>query len=305
MEIPTDFTLGFRIPDYKGEIPVKSPTNIPFRQIFTSKEMKKNPSKLAVTLGMSGQNTIEVVDLRTLIHVLIGGTTGSGKSMLLHTWICSLLMRATSNEVRMILIDPKRVELSVYNGIPHLLTPVIEDPDKGVSALLWVTNEMERRFNILAETGVRNIEGYNEISGFQAMPYIVVVIDEFSDLMAYNSKKTDEMIRNLAMMARAVGIHLVISTSRVGAEVYPDVMSVLMPTHIAFNTASSKSSKILVGRYIRSEWADATVLLGSGDMYFEGFDTDVTLKRVQGAFISEGEVKNIVSYIKNNNHVDL
>jgi len=290
--------LDSSIPDYNGEIPVKYPTNIPFKQIFTSPEMKNNPCKLAMTLGMSEQNQIEVVDLREMVHVLIGGTTGSGKSMLLNTWICSLLMRTTPNEVRIILIDPIRVELSRYNGIPHLLTPVIQEPDKCISALLWAMKEMDRRYDVFTEIGVRNIDAYNELSGFEAMPFIVIIVDEFSDLMAYNSKETDDMVSKLAMMSRVVGIHLIISTSRVGKDVYPDVMSAQVQTHIAFNTFDSEASKRLVGRYIKSEWADATVLLGSGDMFFEGFDKDVIIKRVQGAFISEGEIQNIVSYLK-------
>ena len=262
-----------------------------FTQVLASRQMQSKKSKLAVTLGISGQSHPEIVNLHDLSHVLIGGTTGSGKSMLLHTWICSLLMRTTPQEVRLILVDPKRVELLGYDGMPHLLTPVLLEMDKCISALMWMKKEMENRYKQLNEVGVKNIDEYNKLSGFQALPYIVVIIDEFSDLMAYDGKKVDTIMRLLAMMSRATGIHTVISTSRVGKDVYPGEMKAFFPTHIAFNTADKKASNLIL------DMEGAELLLGSGDMFIQ-LPGKVKVKRVQGAYISEKEVDKIVTFSK-------
>jgi len=276
------------------DIPLKDFVSIPFKYVITSKEMRTNTSKLAVSLGLSATNTVEVASLEDLTHVMIGGTTGSGKSMLLHSWICSLLMRTTPEEVRFMLIDPKRVEFIGYNGLPHLLSPIITDSDKAIDALTWVHDEMEKRYRVFTEVGVRNIGSYNELSDFQALPYIVMMIDEFSDLMAYDGRAVEKVVNSLAQMARATGIHSVISTSRLAQDVYTDMIRANILTHIAFNTISRKDSQKII------DISGAEYLLGNGDMFIQ-FPGEAHVKRIQGAMISEKEIYDIVSFIKENN----
>lgn len=263
-----------------------------FTRVLTSDDMRREKSKLAVTLGISGQNHPEIVNLNDLRHVLIGGTTGSGKSTLLNTWICSLLMRTTPQEVRLILMDPKRVELPEYNGIPQLLTPVIQESDKGVSALRWAIKETDNRYKLFSEIGVRNIDAHNQLSGFQTIPYIVIFIDEFSDLICCEPK-TEKLVCDLVQMGAVAGIHMVLLTSSPREEVYPKALMASFPTRIAFNVSRIEDSiKVL-------KIAGAEKLLGKGDMLIR-LPNKTGVKRVQGAFISEGEINNIVNFLRKN-----
>ena len=190
--------------------------------MLVSDVMKTSKSKLTVALGLNVAGEPTVADITKMPHVLIAGATGSGKSVAINAFIASILFRASPAEVKFILVDPKRVELTGYDGIPHLLTPVITDPEKVVSALKWSLQEMERRYKLFAEVKVRNIAAYNELSGFQAMPYIVIVIDELADIMLFAPSEVEDSITRIAQMARAVGIHLVLATQR------PPPMSLLV-----------------------------------------------------------------------------
>lgn len=194
------------------EIPNRSLEVVTLRTMLAAAVMQKSKSKLTVSMGLDVSGAPVVADITKMPHVLVAGTTGSGKSVLINAFITSLLFRASPAEVKLILVDPKRVEFTGYNGIPHLLTPVIVEPEKILSALKWATSEMDRRYKLFSERGVRNIEGYNELSGFQALPYIVVVIDELADLMMFAPVEVEDAIARIAQMARATGIHLVIAT---------------------------------------------------------------------------------------------
>src|SRR5690606_13881257 len=194
------------------EIPNRSLQFVGLREMLESKVMQQAKSKLSIPLGLNVSGEPVVADISKMPHVLIAGTTGSGKSVMVNTIIASILFSASPNEVRFIMIDPKRVELTGYNDIPHLLSPVVVEADKSVSALKWALKEMDKRYTKFAEAGVKNIDGYNELSGFQAIPYIVIVMDELADLMALAPVEVEDSIARLAQMARATGIHLVLAT---------------------------------------------------------------------------------------------
>ncbi len=202
-----------------------------------------------------------------------------------------MLFRTTPQEVRLILVDPKRVELTGYNGIPHLLTPVIVEIDQTISALKWALSEMDRRYKLFAEVGVRNIDGYNELSGFQALPFIVIFIDELADLMAYAPVEVEDAITRLAQMARAVGIHLVLSTQRPSVDVITGLIKANIPARIAFNVSSMIDSRVII------DMPGAEKMLGRGDMLFIPPDQAKPV-RIQGAFVSEPEVRKVVEYLK-------
>ncbi len=274
------------------EIPNRSLELVTLKHMLESEEVKKSKSKLTVALGLDVSGHPKIVDLSKMPHVLIAGTTGSGKSVLINSWICSFLFRTTPAEVRLILVDPKRVELTGYNGIPHLLSPVIVEIDQTLSALKWATAEMERRYKLFAEVGVRNIDGYNELSGFQAIPYIVIIIDELADLMAYSPVEVEDAITRLAQMARAVGIHLVLSTQRPSVDVITGLIKANIPSRIAFNVSSMIDSRVII------DMPGAEKLLGRGDMLYIPPD-QAKPSRIQGAFVSEPEVKKVVEYLKN------
>lgn len=273
------------------EIPNRSLELVTLKQMLESEDMKKAKSKLTVALGLDVSGHPKVIDLAKMPHVLIAGTTGSGKSVLVNSWICSLLFRTTPSEIRLILVDPKRVELTGYNGIPHLLSPVIVEIDQTLSALKWALAEMERRYKLFAEVGVRNIDGYNELSGFQAIPYIVIVIDELADLMAYSPVEVEDSITRLAQMARAVGIHLVLSTQRPSVDVITGLLKANIPSRIAFNVSSMIDSRVII------DMPGAEKLLGRGDMLYIPPD-QAKPARIQGAFVSEPEVRKVVEYLK-------
>lgn len=277
------------------EIPNRSLEVVTLRTMLASNAMQKNKSKLAVSMGLDVSGNPLIADIAKMPHVLVAGTTGSGKSVLINSFICSLLFRASPQEVKLILVDPKRVEFSSFNGIPHLLTPVIVEPEKILSALKWAMGEMDRRYKLFAERSVRNIEGYNELSGFQALPYIVIVIDELADLMMFAPVEIEDAIARIAQMARATGIHLVIATQRPSVNVITGLIKANIPCRIAFNVSSMIDSRVII------DSPGAEKLLGRGDMLFMPPES-ARPTRIQGAYVSEKEVKKLVDFLKNNNY---
>ncbi|CAN5182389.1 DNA translocase FtsK [soil metagenome] len=277
------------------EIPNRSLEVVTLRTMLASSAMQKNKSKLAVSMGLDVSGTPLIADITKMPHVLVAGTTGSGKSVLVNSFICSLLFRASPQEVKMIMVDPKRVEFTAYNGIPHLLTPVIVENEKILSALKWSMGEMDRRYKLFAERGVRNIESYNELSGFQALPYIVIIIDELADLMMFAPVEVEDAIARLAQMARATGIHLVIATQRPSVNVITGLIKANVPCRIAFNVSSMIDSRVII------DSPGAEKLLGRGDMLYVPPES-AKPTRIQGAYVSEKEVKKLVDFLKDNNY---
>ncbi len=273
------------------EIPNRSLEVVPLRTMLSSQTMQKAKSKLTVAMGLDVSGNPVVADIAKMPHVLIAGTTGSGKSYLMNAFICSMLFRASPQEVKMILVDPKRVEFTQYNGIPHLLTPVIVEPEKILSALKWAMGEMDRRYKLFAERGVRNIDSYNELSGFQALPYVVIVVDELADLMMLAPVEVEDAIARLAQMARATGIHLVIATQRPSVNVITGLIKANIPTRIALNVSSQIDSRVIL------DGPGAEKLLGRGDMLYVPPDAAKPY-RIQGSYVSEKEVQRLVGYLK-------
>ena len=273
------------------EIPNRGLEFVTLKKMLTSDTMRKAKSKLSVALGLDVSGTPLIADIGKMPHVLVAGTTGSGKSVLLNSWICSLLFRTTPAEVRLILVDPKRVELVQYNDLPHLLTPVIVDRDKILSALRWATQEMERRYKQFAEVGVRNIDSFNELSGFQALPYIVIFIDELAELMGYAPVEVEDTICRIAQMARATGIHLVIATQRPSVDVITGLIKANVPSRISFNVSSMIDSRVII------DMPGAERLLGRGDMLYVPPEQSKPM-RIQGTYVSEKEVAKVVEFFK-------
>ena len=282
--IPGKSLVGIEVPNASLEV-------VMLKTVVASDEMKKHKSKLAVTLGKdTGSNPI-IVDIDRMPHMLIAGTTGSGKSVLMHALLTSLLFRNSPDELKLILIDPKRVEMANYNNIPHLLTPVIVEPEKILSALKWATAEMDRRYKLFQQVGVRNIQAYNEMSGFQALPYIVIFIDELADLMMFAPVEVEDAITRLAQLARAVGIHLVIATQRPSVDVITGLMKANIPCRIAFNVSSMIDSRVII------DGPGAEKLLGRGDMLYMPPDASKPM-RIQGVYVTDQEIKALVEYLK-------
>ncbi len=273
------------------EIPNKTPEIVTLRQMLTSDVMTKNDSKTLVSLGLDVSGTPVVADIAKMPHVLIAGSTGSGKSVLVNALISTILFRATPDEVKFIMVDPKRVELTSYNDIPHLLTPVISDADKAKNALQWAVNEMENRYRMLAEVGVKNIASYNERMGFSSMYYIVIIIDELAALMLSARNEVENSIIKIAQMARAVGIHLVLATQRPSVDVLTGLIKANVPTRIAFNVASMVDSKVII------DGPGAEKLLGKGDMLFVPPD-QAKPSRIQGVYVKDQEINNLIKFLK-------
>ncbi len=274
------------------EIPNRSLEFVSLREMLTDKTMQESRSKTAISLGLDVSGQSVVADIGKMPHLLIAGTTGSGKSVLINAIISSILFRATPEEVKFIMVDPKRVELTPYNDIPHLLTPVITDVSKVVNALKWATAEMDRRYRLFEEMSVKNIAGYNELSGFQAMPYIIIIVDEMADLMmSRNANEVEDCIVRIAQMARAVGIHLVLATQRPSVNVLTGLIKANIPARIAFQVTSMIDSRVII------DTPGAEKLLGKGDMLYIPPDT-AKPKRIQGAFVSDKEIKNLIDFIK-------
>ncbi len=273
------------------EIPNRSLEFVTLKEILNSSEMKKSKDKLLVALGLDVSGKPLIADISRMPHILIAGATGSGKSVCINSFIASLLFRATPEEVKFIMVDPKRVELSLYNGIPHLLTPVIVEPDKVISALKWASNEMEHRYKLFAETKVRNIAGYNESAGFQAMPYIVIIIDELADVMLFAPSEVEDTITRIAQMARATGIHLIVATQRPSVDVITGLIKANIPSRIAFNVSSMVDSRVIIDQ------PGAEKLLGRGDMLYIPPDQSKP-SRIQGTYVSDIEIQAMIEYLK-------
>jgi S-DNA-T family DNA segregation ATPase FtsK/SpoIIIE len=273
------------------EIPNRSPEYVTLYEIMNHPDMKKEKSRLAVGLGLGVSGAPAMADIKKMPHALVAGSTGSGKSVCINTIITTLLFRNSPQELRFIMVDPKRVELTGYNGIPHLLTPVITDTERVISALQWATKEMDRRYKMFAEVGARNIEDYNEASGFTAMEYIVIVIDELADIMLTAPSKVEELIVRLAQMARATGIHLIVATQRPSVNVITGLIKANIPTRIAFNVASMIDSRVII------DSPGAEKLLGKGDMLFVPPDRPLPA-RIQGTYVTNSEIKALIDFLK-------
>lgn len=279
------------------EIPNKEKEMVALRDIIDTKEFKEAKSKLSFALGKDAAGEIVVTDIAKMPHVLIAGSTGSGKSVCINTLITSIIYKAKPSEVKLVMVDPKVVELSVYNGIPHLLIPVVTDPKKAAGALAWAVQEMENRYHLFAEKNVREIEGYNqalEKEGLdEKLPQIVIIIDELADLMMVASKDVEEAICRLAQKARAAGMHLVIATQRPSVDVITGLIKANIATRIAFAVTSQIDSRTIL------DVGGAEKLLGKGDMLF-AMSGGQKKQRVQCAYISDGEVESIVEFLKAN-----
>ena len=282
--IPGKSLVGIEVPNRSLEV-------VGLKNILAAETMGSHKSKLAVSLGRDTASNPVVVDLDRMPHVLVAGTTGSGKSVLINAIIASLLFRNSPDELKLILIDPKRVELTNYNGIPHLLTPVITEPEKILSALKWAMAEMDRRYKLFQQVSVRNIQGYNEMSGFQALPYIVIIVDELADLMMFAPVEIEDAITRLAQMARATGIHLVVATQRPSVDVITGLIKANIPCRIAFNVSSMIDSRVIL------DTPGAEKLLGRGDMLFLPPDASKPV-RIQGVFVQDSEINSLIKYLK-------
>ncbi|MEW9121876.1 MAG: DNA translocase FtsK [Thermotaleaceae bacterium] len=276
------------------EIPNDSITTVSVKEVLESDSFANSDSKLTFVLGKDIAGNPVTADLSKMPHLLIAGATGSGKSVCINTLITSILYKSTPNEVKLVLIDPKMVELNNYNGIPHLLIPVVTDPKKAASALNWAVQEMTNRYKLFAQNGVRDIGGYNEKQlreNQEEMPKIVVIIDELADLMMVAPGQVEDSICRLAQMARAAGIHLIVATQRPSVDVITGVIKANIPSRIAFAVSSQADSRTIL------DMAGAEKLLGKGDLLFYPVGASKP-RRLQCAFISDGEVERIVSYIK-------
>lgn len=281
--IPGKSLVGIEVPNQKVAL-------VTLRELLESGEYKNGGHSMMIGLGKDVAGKVWFADLPKMPHLLIAGTTGSGKTVCINTVILSLLYQNSPETLRFIMVDPKRVELTLYNGIPHLLTPVITDPGKTVAALKWCIQEMDRRFDALASSGCRDIHSYNKKMK-EKMPNIVFVIDELADLMAMAASEVEAGIIRIAQMARAVGIHLVVATQRPSVEVITGLMKANIPARIAFSVASIIDSRTIL------DCPGAEKLLGRGDMLYLTAELSKP-KRIQGAFISEEEMKRVVDYIK-------
>ncbi len=273
------------------EIPNRIPEFVSMRKILESDKIQQSKSKLTVALGLDVSGNAQAADIAKMPHILIAGATGSGKSVTINAFLTSLLYRNSPSELKLIMVDPKRVELSLYNGIPHLLTPVIVEVDKVLSALKWAIVEMERRYKLFASVGVRNIEGYNELAGFTSLPYLVIVVDEMADVMMFAPVEVEDAICRLAQMARATGIHLLLSTQRPSVDVLTGLIKANIPCRIAFNVTSMIDSRVII------DMPGAEKLLGRGDMLYIPPDQSKP-SRIQGAFVSDSEVHRLVDWLK-------
>lgn len=286
------------------EVPNKENVMVPFRELVESEEFQSSQSKISFAVGKDISGKVTVTDIAKMPHLLIAGATGSGKSVCINTIIMSILYKAHPDDVKLIMIDPKVVELSVYNGIPHLMIPVVTDPKKAAGALHWAVNEMTDRYNKFAAANVREINGYNakvdsiEVPEGQErpkkMPQIVIIVDELADLMMVASNDVEEAICRLAQLARAAGIHLVIATQRPSVNVITGLIKANMPSRIAFAVTSGVDSRTIL------DMNGAEKLLGKGDMLFDPQGTPKPV-RVQGAFVSDKEVSDVVEFLTSNN----
>ena len=291
--IPGKQAVGIEVPNTENEI-------VHFRDIIDTDSFRNHKSNLAFALGKDVAGEEVITDIAKMPHVLIAGATGSGKSVCINTLISSLIYKSKPSQVKLVMIDPKIVELSVYNGIPHLLIPVVTDPKKAAGALAWAVQEMENRYATFAKKGVRDLKGYNEAiakaDGIGKLPHIVIIIDELADLMMVAAKDVEDSICRLAQKARAAGMHLVIATQRPSVDVITGIIKANIPSRIAFAVSSQIDSRTIL------DMVGAEKLLGKGDMLFYPAGASKPT-RVQGAFVSDGEVEKIVDFLKANGEV--
>lgn len=276
------------------EVPNLAPSLVTLKSILSSDSMKSNKSKLAVSLGLDVSGSPVAADIKRMPHILMAGSTGSGKSTLIHAFLATLLFRCSPEELRLILVDTKRVELTEYNEIPHLLTPVITEAEKVLSALKWSMGEMERRYKLFQNAKVRDIDSYNELSGFQALPYIIILVDELADMMQLAPVEVEKAICRLAQMARATGIHLVLSTQRPSVDVLTGLIKANIPCRIAFNVTSQVDSRVIIDQ------TGAEKLLGRGDMLYLPADSSKPV-RIQGVYVHPIELRSLLNFIRSNN----
>ena len=284
--VPGKNTIGIEIPNQIRE-------NVALKEIISSKEFNNKDIKIPITLGKSISGFPIVGDLVSMPHLLIAGTTGSGKSVCINTLILSILYKHTPEECKLIMIDPKMLELSIYQGIPHLLTPVITEPRKATTALKWTVKEMEKRYREMTEIGVRNILGFNEKASSEnkkKMSYIVVIVDEMADLMMVAGKEIENYIQRLAQMARAAGIHIVMATQRPSVDVITGTIKANFPTRISFQVTSKIDSRTILGEQ------GAELLLGNGDMLF--MSSASRMIRIHGPYVSEKEIERVTTFLR-------
>ncbi|MBQ7597378.1 MAG: DNA translocase FtsK [Clostridia bacterium] len=283
------------------EVPNQTRASVMLREIIASSDFQNAKSKLNVALGKDISGNVKCTDLAKMPHLLIAGTTGSGKSVCLNCMVCSILYNATPDEVKLLMIDPKQVEFSVYNGIPHLLVPVISDVRKAAASLAWAVGEMENRYKLFSSCGVRDIVGFNKLvpshPEYEFMPQIVIFIDELNDLMMISPKEVEDSICRLAQKARAAGMHLVVATQRPSVDVITGIIKANIPSRLSLSVSSQVDSRTIL------DTIGAEKLLGNGDMLFNPVGISKPV-RIQGAFISEGEIEKIVDFIKSQAEVN-
>ena len=287
--IPGKQAVGIEVPNVEKE-------TVHFRDVVESDDFQDSKSKLSVALGKDVAGNMAIADIAKMPHALIAGATGSGKSVCINTIIASIIYKAKPSEVKLVMVDPKVVELSVYNGIPHLLIPVVTDPKKAAGALAWAVQEMDNRYNVFAQKGVRDLKGYNALAEKEEsgkLPQIVIIIDELADLMMVAAKEVEDSICRLAQKARAAGMHLIIATQRPSVDVITGIIKANIPSRIAFAVSSQVDSRTILDQI------GAEKLLGKGDMLFYPSGAPKPT-RIQGAFVSDDEVEKIVSFIKSN-----
>ena len=277
------------------EIPNDQRESVTIKELLSHENFKKTIHKIPICIGKDISGNIEVIDLSKTPHLLVAGTTGSGKSVFINTLLTSILYKFSPEELRLILIDPKMLELSVYNDIAHLLTPVVTEPKKAILALKWVCKEMERRYSLMNEEGTRSLEGYNQ-KAIEKLPFIVVFIDEMADLMMTAGKEVEHYVQRLAQMARACGIHLVMATQRPSVDIITGSIKANFPSRISFQVASKYDSRTVLGE------VGAEQLLGNGDMLMSKNGGHII--RYQSAFISDNEVNKLIKEIKRSQKVE-
>jgi S-DNA-T family DNA segregation ATPase FtsK/SpoIIIE len=295
--VPGKGVLGIEVPNPKRQV-------VGLREILADGAYQKSASRLTLALGKDIMGTSVVTDLAKMPHLLIAGATGSGKSVGLNAMILSILFKATPEEVRFLMVDPKRIELSMYEDIPHLLHPVVFNPKEATMALHWAVGEMERRYALLSDLSVRNIEGYNQKAGAKkadprieegilprSLPYLVIVIDELADLMLVSSRDTEEYLIRLAQKARASGIHLIVATQRPSVDVITGLIKANFPTRISYQVSARTDSRVIL------DAMGAERLLGMGDLLFMPPGTS-RLKRIHGPFVTEEEVTRVTEFLK-------
>tara|TARA_B100001121_G_scaffold301847_1_gene313487 strand:- start:77 stop:1264 length:1188 start_codon:yes stop_codon:yes gene_type:complete len=298
--IPGTSSIGIEIPNENREM-------VSLREIIVSKEYEKSKSPLTIALGKDIQGNPICSDLQKLPHLLVAGTTGSGKSVTLHTMIVSLLYKSDPSELKMLFVDPKMLELSVYDEIPHLLNPVITDMNDASAGLRWCVQQMEKRYRLMNDLGVRDIKSYNKLLSekeneinqndesliHEKLPYIVVVIDEFADMMLVVGKKVEDLIIRLAQKSRAAGIHLILATQRPSVNVITGLIKANIPARAALQVTTQVDSRTII------DSMGAENLLGNGDMLFMSPGSRIP-RRIHGAYVSDKEIKEIVLFLKRN-----